>query len=258
MSMKQNRGDYSIRIMGFYCILILAMAFIGLRPSNGAEDNKRFIVKYEHGVDILCESYIVKKDDWIYKIFRQKGGMFNNDFRQFTRIFKRLNPHLQNIERIRPNQRIIIPIKKIKTGTSPNLPPSKSIKPESKTGMESSQLKSEKNQIQKTELPGQLDKTGSKSQIPEQNANSEMLETKSDNTNIVEQSMPIKAGIKSGFEVQAIAWSNIPAERIAVINGRIIHEGDTVDGATVAQIGMDAVFLKMGGKLLRINFKYGK
>ncbi len=365
--MKQNKGGFSICVMGLSCILILAMAFIGVGITSGAELFKGFLVKYEHGEDVLCEPYIVKKDDWVYKVFRQNGEMFANDFREFTRIFKRLNPHLQNIERIRPNQKIIVPIKKIKIGTYPspssddatitsitvsNLTdllnfsarlhedrqedsvskliseifgpygtksydegiqllksinsrsgdqnilntnqqiekpqvavqksagsqpilkqidettkinstsdkdfPIKSLKSELKTRLKSSKPAPEKNQIQKAELPNPLSNKRGRSKVPLQNTKSEVLNAKSDSTNLIEQSILIKAGIKSGFEVQAIAWSDIPAERIAVINGRVIHEGDAIDGAIVTQIGVDDIFLKMGGNLLRLNFKDGK
>jgi len=51
-----------------------------------------------------------------------------------------------------------------------------------------------------------------------------------------------------GFSVQAIAWSRIPAERIAVINGRVVREGEYVEGMHVAQIGIDEVSLKKGDK----------
>ena len=365
--MKLNKYGVASSIMCLFGILILSMAIIGVRHSSGVVFIKNFLVKFEHGEDILCEPYIVKKDDWIYKIFRQYGEMFAYDFREFTRIFKTLNPHLKNIDRIRPNQRIIIPIKKIKFGTLPNpssedaiIPsvtvsnltdllnfsarpreirqgdavsklisdifgpygtksydegiqlfkfinprfdnqnilitnqqtemqqaveqksagrqpilqqidasakkkstvdkdnPIQSLKPELKTQLKSSNQAPEKNQKQKAELPKPLVNTRGRSNMPVQNTESEALDPKDDNTNLVEQSIPIKAGIKSGFEIQAIAWSNIPAERIAVINGRIIHEGDTIDGAIVAQIGVDDVFLKMGGKLYRLNFMDGK
>ncbi|MFC1814635.1 hypothetical protein ACFL0M_01580 [Thermodesulfobacteriota bacterium] len=58
---------------------------------------------------------------------------------------------------------------------------------------------------------------------------------------------------ETGFEVQAIAWSKTPEKRIAVINGRIVHEGEYIDGVSVTQIGLDEVSLKKGSKMWKLK-----
>lgn len=58
----------------------------------------------------------------------------------------------------------------------------------------------------------------------------------------------------SRFKVQAIAWSSIPAKRFAVINERIVHEGDAIEGVIVTRIGLDDVSLAKGGKELKLRF----
>lgn len=63
--------------------------------------------------DILCEPYQVKKNDWLYKIFRQKGEISESDFPRFLDIFKKINPRLSNIDAIAPGINILIPLKKI-------------------------------------------------------------------------------------------------------------------------------------------------
>jgi hypothetical protein len=63
--------------------------------------------------DYLCEPYQVKKDDWLYKIFRQKGEISGEDFPEFLNIFKRLNPKLSNIDAIEPGHQILIPLKQV-------------------------------------------------------------------------------------------------------------------------------------------------
>jgi len=55
-----------------------------------------------------------------------------------------------------------------------------------------------------------------------------------------------ESSVLAGFSVQAIAWSKIPAERIAVINGAVVREGGFVEGIHVIQIGLDEVYLKKG------------
>ena len=74
---------------------------------------KSYTIKYDRGWDILCDPYVVKKNDWLYKLFRQKGEISHKDFPEFLRIFKRINPHIHDIDKIRAGQHIIIPLKKL-------------------------------------------------------------------------------------------------------------------------------------------------
>ena len=57
-----------------------------------------------------------------------------------------------------------------------------------------------------------------------------------------------EGSVLTGFSVQAIAWSRIPAERIAVVNGKVVRESESVEGMHVAQIGIDEVALTKDGK----------
>ncbi len=80
---------------------------------------KNYVVRYDRGWDILCDPYQVQQGDWVLKIFRQKGELAHNDFREFLGIFERLNPHVKDIDRIRPGQVVDIPLKKLAHGTLP-------------------------------------------------------------------------------------------------------------------------------------------
>jgi LysM repeat protein len=80
---------------------------------------KNYIVRYDRGWDILCEPYVVQKNDWVLKIFRQKGEIAHQNFRDFLGIFERLNPHIRDINMIRPGQGIDIPLRKLEHGTLP-------------------------------------------------------------------------------------------------------------------------------------------
>ncbi|WDP85082.1 MAG: hypothetical protein HUN05_07980 [Desulfobacter sp.] len=70
------------------------------------------IFTYENE-DYLCEPYRVKKDDWLYKIFRQKGEISASDFPRFLTIFQKINPQLNNIDAIAPGIQILIPLKRV-------------------------------------------------------------------------------------------------------------------------------------------------
>ncbi|MDX2497557.1 MAG: LysM peptidoglycan-binding domain-containing protein, partial [Desulfobacterales bacterium] len=95
------------------CVALILACLTVIRPAYCAFVYKNYVVRYDRGWDILCDPYVVKKNDWIFKLFRQKGELSHKDYPEFLRIFKRLNPHVHNIDRIRPGQHILIPLKKV-------------------------------------------------------------------------------------------------------------------------------------------------
>ena len=57
-------------------------------------------------------------------------------------------------------------------------------------------------------------------------------------------SIPVKQANESGLHLQAIAWSSDPKSRIAVINGRVLREGGSVERVLVTHIGKNEVIFK--------------
>ena len=51
-----------------------------------------------------------------------------------------------------------------------------------------------------------------------------------------------------------MAWSDDAARRMAVINGRIVHEGESVDGYQVLEIREEDVIVDAAGKSWRLEF----
>jgi len=78
---------------------------------------KHYTIITHENQNILCEPYTVKKDDWLYKIFRQKGEISEQDFPLFISIFKKINPWISNIDTISPGIRILIPLKMVNKQT---------------------------------------------------------------------------------------------------------------------------------------------
>jgi hypothetical protein len=56
------------------------------------------------------------------------------------------------------------------------------------------------------------------------------------------------------LKVQALAWSPKAEDRMAVINTRIVHEGDKVNGFTVLAIGSDDVIVRDKDIKFRVTF----
>ena len=80
---------------------------------HGAFFQKKFVVCQDQGRDVLCDSYVVKKNDYVTKLFKQRGEIAYRDFPMFLGIFKRLNPSVKNIDLIYPDQQILVPLKLI-------------------------------------------------------------------------------------------------------------------------------------------------
>lgn len=56
------------------------------------------------------------------------------------------------------------------------------------------------------------------------------------------------------LKVQAIVWAPRAEDRMAVINNRIVREGKMIDGFSVVEIGENAVYVREGGRLLKVLF----
>ena len=106
-----------------FCRVWLCVAlFVSLIPITSARAAmlyKDYVIRYDRGWDILCDPYQIQRGDWVLKIFRQKGEIAHEDFREFLGIFQRLNPHVKDIDRIRPGQVVDIPLKKLAQGHLP-------------------------------------------------------------------------------------------------------------------------------------------
>jgi hypothetical protein len=58
----------------------------------------------------------------------------------------------------------------------------------------------------------------------------------------------------SKLKVMAIAWHGDATRRIAVINGHIVKEGESVDGYTITRIRKDDVIVNDGSRSWRVEF----
>ena len=57
------------------------------------------------------------------------------------------------------------------------------------------------------------------------------------------------------LKLQAIAWSNVAAQRIAVINNRIVREGESVEGFSINQIRQEDVIVNDGNQSWQLEFE---
>ncbi len=88
-------------------------------PVRGSFLYKNYVIKEDMGWEILCAPYTVERNDWVLKIFKLRGEIAQKDFTHFLQIFRRINPHIRNIDRIRPGQQIYIPLRRLREGSGP-------------------------------------------------------------------------------------------------------------------------------------------
>jgi hypothetical protein len=100
-----------------WLVLFLAGCAVVSSTGYGTYVEKRFVVVKDRGQDVLCDPYMVKENDYVFKVFREKGEIASSDLSWFMEIFKRLNPDVQDVNLIYPNQRILIPLKIIDSGS---------------------------------------------------------------------------------------------------------------------------------------------
>ena len=77
---------------------------------------KSYLVKQDRGRDILCDPYVVKRNDYVLKLLKQKGEISREDFPEFLAIFQRINPHVRDVHLLRPGQKIFIPLRILSAG----------------------------------------------------------------------------------------------------------------------------------------------
>jgi type II secretory pathway component PulC len=68
-----------------------------------------------------------------------------------------------------------------------------------------------------------------------------------------EEIFPLKDGI---LTIQAISWAKNPSDRIAVINTKIVGEGESVQGYRILEIAQDEVIFELSGRKFRLPFTY--
>jgi LysM repeat protein len=103
-------------------LLIWSLALVLALPVlvQGSFLYKNYVIKEDMGWEILCAPYTVEPNDWVLKIFKLRGEIAQKDFAHFLQIFKRINPHIKNIDRIRPGQQIYIPLRRLRGNPVPD------------------------------------------------------------------------------------------------------------------------------------------
>jgi hypothetical protein len=95
-------------LTSYTCLPDAVASEVGIKTSY-----KQYKVYDYKGEKVLCEPYVVQKDDWLYKIFRRKGVISTDNFPLFIDIFSNINPGVDNVDVIEAGSSILIPLRKI-------------------------------------------------------------------------------------------------------------------------------------------------
>lgn len=106
-------------VSGILALVLAGLTFALPVQVQGSFLYKNYVIKEDMGWDILCAPYTVERNDWVLKIFKLRGEIARKDFTHFLQIFKRINPHIKNIDRIRPGQQIYIPLRRLRESPAP-------------------------------------------------------------------------------------------------------------------------------------------
>lgn len=69
----------------------------------------------------------------------------------------------------------------------------------------------------------------------------------------LKEPVPLRGVDGSKFKLEAIAWSDNANSRFAVINGRIIREGESIDGVALSYVGREHVTIQLGEEELELR-----
>ena len=120
MSSRHQLSKHDHRFwLGALVTGLLGLALVLPAQVQGSFLYKNYVVKEDMGWEILCAPYTVERNDWVLKIFKLRGEIAQEDFTHFLQIFKRINPHIRNIDRIRPGQQIFIPLRRLREEPAP-------------------------------------------------------------------------------------------------------------------------------------------
>jgi len=114
------------------------------------------------------------------------------------------------------------------------------------------------NPLQNTELPQQLNQQSMQNvspKVPEKKSRPAVaLPRKANRSPSKDRYDGLPGFSDSKLKLQAIAWAHEASQRLAVINNRIVREGDSVDEYSIVQIRSEDVIVNDGTESWRLEF----
>jgi len=96
-----------------WSIVSVSLLLACVAPVWAAKPYKIYVINKYGAWDIVCDSYTVQRDDQVWDVLRRKGSIAEEDFPRFVEILKSMNPSIKDVNKIYPNEKILIPLKQI-------------------------------------------------------------------------------------------------------------------------------------------------
>src|SRR5512137_2745888 len=99
----------ALRLAVFVSALAGFTLFLPALPSHSQEDTAQIVLRKKVGAKDRPSVYIVQKGDNLSTIIRRKLGKPASESPSVTRLVRKLNPQIRNVNRIYPGQKIALP-----------------------------------------------------------------------------------------------------------------------------------------------------
>ena len=105
---KRNLSGWCFVFLLFFILSCPSLVF-----SYQEEDTAHLFFQKTAVLKENVDTYFVKNDDWIFNIIRKKFGGSEKEILKILRVVKRLNPEIENLDRVYPGQKLLLPRKDV-------------------------------------------------------------------------------------------------------------------------------------------------
>ena len=109
---KGNLSDWCFIFLLFF--ILLCPSFV---LSSQKEDTAHLLFQKTAAFKENIDTYFVKNDDWIFNIIRKRFGGSEKEILKILEEVKRLNPEIENLDRVYPGQKLLLPQKDVSITT---------------------------------------------------------------------------------------------------------------------------------------------
>jgi len=106
-------GKRNLSVWRFVFLLFFIPSCPSLVFSYQKEDTAHLFFQKTAVLKENVDTYFVKNDDWIFNIIRKKFGGSEKEILKILEVVKRLNPEIENPDRVYPGQKLLLPRKDV-------------------------------------------------------------------------------------------------------------------------------------------------
>jgi hypothetical protein len=109
---KRGLSDWCFIFLLFF--ILLCPSFV---LSSQKEDTAHLLFQKTAALKENIDTYFVRNDDWVFNIIRKRFGGSEKEILKILDEVKRLNPEIENLDRVYPGQKLLLPQKDVSITT---------------------------------------------------------------------------------------------------------------------------------------------